>query len=66
MQQLISFYFAGVDTTSHTLGMALYALAEYPTYQQQIKEEIREHVPTMSAITYETLSKLTKLDHFLN
>jgi cytochrome P450 len=29
VQQLISFYFAGIDTTGHLISMALYALAEY-------------------------------------
>jgi len=27
MHQLVSFYFAGIDTTSHLLAFALYALA---------------------------------------
>lgn len=29
MHQLISFYFAGIDTTGHLVAFALYALAEY-------------------------------------
>jgi len=30
VQQLISFYFAGIDTTGHLVAFALYSLAEYP------------------------------------
>ena len=30
MQQLISFYFAGIDTTGHLVAFALFSLAEYP------------------------------------
>jgi cytochrome P450 len=29
MHQLISFYFAGIDTTGHLIAMAFYATAEF-------------------------------------
>ena len=41
MHQLISFYFAGIDTTGHLIAMSLYALAEYPEYKQRIIDEIK-------------------------
>jgi cytochrome P450 len=41
IQQLISFYFAGIDTTGHLVAFALYALAEFPEHRQRIIEEIR-------------------------
>lgn len=34
LQQLLSFYFAGIDTTGHLLAFALYCCAEYPAYYQ--------------------------------
>jgi cytochrome P450 len=38
MQQLIGFYFAGIDTTGHLIAFALYALGEYPECRQRIIE----------------------------
>jgi cytochrome P450 len=35
---LITFYFAGIDTTGHLSAMAFYALAEYPEQQQKVVE----------------------------
>ena len=42
IQQLISFYFAGIDTTGHLVAFALYALAEYPQHKERIIEEIKK------------------------
>ena len=36
VQQLISFYFAGIDTTGHLVAFALYSLAEYPQCREKI------------------------------
>ena len=44
IQQLISFYFAGIDTTGHLVAFALYALAEYPKYKERIVEEIKREI----------------------
>lgn len=41
MHQLISFYFAGIDTTGHLIAMGLYALAEYPEYKQRMIDELK-------------------------
>jgi cytochrome P450 len=41
LQQLYSFYFAGIDTTGHLVAFAIYCLAEYPQYRQKIIAEIR-------------------------
>ncbi len=30
IHQLVTFYFAGIDTTGHLIAMGLYAIAEYP------------------------------------
>ncbi len=40
--QLITLYFAGQVTTKTMLIMSLYHLAEYPQYQEQIRNEYRE------------------------
>jgi len=56
MHQLISFYFAGIDTTGHLVAFALYALAEYPQYKQRIIDDIKANIHDLNAITYENLS----------
>lgn len=56
MHQLISFYFAGIDTTGHLVAFALYALAEYPQYRQRIIDDIKTNIQDLNAITYENLS----------
>lgn len=40
VNQLITFYFGGTDSTSVTIGLMLYFLALYPNYQTLIREEI--------------------------
>ena len=55
IQQLISFYFAGIDTTGHLVAFALYALAEYPKYKERIVEEIKREIKDLDGITYENL-----------
>lgn len=37
-QQLLSFYFAGIDTTGHMLSFALYCAAEYPQYYDKLEQ----------------------------
>ena len=55
MHQLISFYFAGIDTTGHLIAMSLYALAEYPEYRQRVVDELLEHIKSPADISYENL-----------
>jgi cytochrome P450 len=56
MHQLISFYFAGIDTTGHLVAFALYALAQYPQYKQRIIDDIKANIQDLNAISYENLS----------
>lgn len=37
MHQLVSFYFAGIDTTGHLAAMSFFALAEYPDVMVKVK-----------------------------
>jgi cytochrome P450 len=52
MQQLIGFYFAGIDTTGHLIAFAIYALAEYPECRMRIIEEIKTHIGSLENATY--------------
>ncbi len=58
-QQLISFYFAGIDTTGHLVAFALFALADYPEHRKRIIEEIKTQIKTLDDITYENLQVLS-------
>lgn len=52
VHQLISFYFAGIDTTGHLVAMAIYSLAEYPEYKSRIIEEIKNVIQSPEDLTY--------------
>lgn len=54
--------FAGIDTTSHTIGFFLYALARNPDKQELLYEEIKNVFPTKDQrITNEKLNELKYL-----
>lgn len=55
IHQLISFYFAGIDTTGHLVAFVLYALAEYPQCRQNIIDEIKAQIGDLEGVTYESL-----------
>lgn len=55
IQQLISFYFAGIDTTGHLLSFMFYTVAEYPTIARKLEEEIDKWIPNEASLTYEIL-----------
>lgn len=46
--QLMTFLFAGHETTSNAAGWALYLCACYPEVQRRLREEIRAHMPSPS------------------
>ena len=49
------FFFAGFDTTSTTLGTAIFALIKNPQYQERVREEIEEVVGDSQDIKFEHL-----------
>jgi cytochrome P450 len=62
LQQLISFYFAGIDTTGHLVAFSIYCLAEYPEYREKIIAEIKSVFGgSIENITYENLGVFTCL-----
>jgi len=52
VHQLVSFYFAGIDTTGHLISMALYALAEFPNCREKICIELQEVIKCKEDLTY--------------
>ena len=61
IQQLISFYFAGIDTTGHLLSFMFYSVAEYPHFASRLEQEIDNHIPTEKELNYEVLQVPTFL-----
>jgi cytochrome P450 len=44
LSQFITFFFAGMDTTGHLIGMAIYQLAKNPEYLDRLMKELEENV----------------------
>jgi len=57
VDQFITFFAAGMDTTAHVLTMMLYYLSLYPEYLEKIKDEI-SRVYDYEHITLEALNKM--------
>ncbi|XP_070194782.1 probable cytochrome P450 12a5, mitochondrial [Littorina saxatilis] len=64
MTLISEFFFAGVDTTSHLLGFALYAMAVNPEAQEKLIEEINSIVDGSDVITASTLGRMSYLKAF--
>ena len=56
VQQFITFFFAGMDTTGQTVSMCFYYLAKYPEKATKVYEEINKFVGNLK------FSDLNKLD----
>ncbi|XP_076450255.1 cytochrome P450 302a1, mitochondrial-like isoform X2 [Babylonia areolata] len=64
MTLISEFFFAGVDTTSHLLGFALFCLAKNPEVQENLIQEIDQLVPGSDAISANTLGRMSYLKGF--
>ena len=58
INEFITFFVAGMDTTGHLIGMSIYNLTQYPEYLQELKEERDSTYNKEEKITAETLSKM--------
>jgi len=61
LSQSFTFYFAGYDTTGHTIAWALYEIARHPEVEEKIFEELSEAMSDRETPTYEEGNKLTYL-----
>ncbi|BFG02361.1 probable cytochrome P450 311a1 [Drosophila madeirensis] len=59
-----TFVFAGVDTTTAAMSFVLYALAKHPEAQQRLQEELRQ-LELHASMDLDTLSELPYLDALL-
>ncbi|CAD8167208.1 unnamed protein product [Paramecium octaurelia] len=65
LQQSITLYFAGTETTANLVTTACYFLAENPHLQQEIYQEILEVLNGESIVTAKHLQNLQKVTGFL-
>nr|ABY59985.1 cytochrome P450 monooxygenase CYP5012A2 [Tetrahymena thermophila] len=62
IEEFITFYVAGLDTTGHTLGMAMYYLSVYP----ELSEEIKATIKSQADLTSENIKNMKYLQAFVN
>ena len=61
LAQAFTFYFAGHDTSAHTIAWALYEIAQHPEVEAKLYEELVEVMGDKDTPTFEEASKLTYL-----
>ena len=59
--QCATFYFAGHDTTAHTIAWALYEISKHPEVEEKVFDELTAVLGDHDAPTYEEVNKLTYL-----
>jgi len=65
VDEFITFYFAGMDTTAHLVASVFYNLTQHPEYLKVLKEERDRTYNTETTKTNETLQKMDQLHAFL-
>ncbi|XP_043264896.1 cytochrome P450 6A1-like [Colletes gigas] len=60
--QAYIFFLAGFETSSSTMGFALYELAQNHHIQEKLRAEIREHSPENSQLTYKQVKGMKYLE----
>ena len=61
VSQSFTFYFAGHDTTGHTIAWTLYEIAQHPEVEEKVHEELARVLGDKDAPSYEEAGKLTYL-----
>lgn len=57
IEEFVTFFSAGMDTTGHTITLATYYLHKNPQYREQVMKEVDENFQDLSNITLDTLNK---------
>ena len=65
VNEFITFYLAGMDTTGDLVAMVLYNLTQYPEYLEVLQEERNKTYNIESLKTAETLQKMDHLHAFM-
>jgi len=61
----MTFFFAGMDTTGHLIGMALYKLAKHPEYYDRLMTEIDLNIKDDEDFKSKALDQCVFLSAFL-
>lgn len=65
VDEFITFFIAGMDTTGHLIGMTFYNLTQHPEYIQKLQEERERTYNHDQELTTDTLAKMEVLHSFL-
>ena len=65
LDEFITFFLAGMDTTGHLIAMVAYNLTQYPDYLEMIRNEVALHYKNGSNITIDDLNKMEFLGNFI-
>jgi len=58
VNEFITFFLAGMDTTGHVITMALYLLAKHPEYKDKLEKEIDTYYRKSDPVTIDSLNKM--------
>jgi len=62
----ILFFFAGVDTTSTSLGVTIFGLVHHPEIQEKLRREIEDVIGDSDEVTAEHLKELKYIENVIN
>jgi len=65
VDEFITFFIAGMDTTGHLIGMTLYNLTQNPEYVEKLKTEIEQIYDKDEVLTADTLQGMDEMHNVL-
>lgn len=58
IDEFVTFFVAGMDTTAHLVGMAVYHLSQNPQYKARLLEEVDKYFKNPSEVTLDDLNQM--------
>ncbi len=65
IDEFLTFFTAGMDTTAHLLTAATYYLEKNPKFRSALLDDIKNHIPNPNSATLEQLNSLELVQAFL-
>jgi len=65
VNEFVTFFIAGMDTTGHLIGMALFSLTQHPEYFKELEEEREQTYNLKERVSADNLQKMEVLHGFL-
>ena len=65
IDEFITFFVAGMDTTGHLIGMTLYNLTQNPEYLEKLQKEIHQTYDKSDVPTTDTLQSMDEMHNIL-